>query len=145
MFQNLHGALGECVLGKYRYRQKKRREDCRLDFTGKQSCWLVQEQCNSSADFIANKNPIPGGTEKKQPFPFSVNFLFNEALALACFDGKVEDGIDDLPRIEPGLFSSWGLTAGVEARALAFFQASVSPGFPACLLLPEGMECESQL
>lgn len=52
------------------------------------------------------------GLKKKQPFPFSVNFLFNEALALACFDGKVEDGIDDLPRIEPGLFSHEGSLQG---------------------------------
>lgn len=45
---------------------------------------------------------------------------------MACFDGKLEDGIDDLFCIEPGLDSSEGLTAAVGAGALAFFQAPVS-------------------
>lgn len=67
---------------------------------------------------------------KGPTFPFAVNILFNEASALACFDKRREDGIDNLFCSQPRIISLEGLAEEVGARALAFFQASVSPGFP---------------
>lgn len=130
MFQNLYGALGECAL----CQSGKIREDSLLGlffFFFYRAAKLL-----TSSKKVQLLSPIKSlqqeGSIKRNILSLflSVNFLFNKALTLARFDGKVENGIDYLSHIKPGLFSSRGLTTGVEAQALAFFQVPVNPGFP---------------
>lgn len=129
MFQNLYGALGECVL----CQSGKIREDSLL---GLFFFFYRAAKSLTSWKRVQLLSPIKSLHQEGQikrnilSLFLSVNFLFNKALTLARFDEKVENGIDYLSDIKPGLFSSRGLTTGVEARALAFFQVPVNPCFP---------------